>query len=249
MNAQSNDRPLRLGAVYPNDMWVDRDAEAVLNDFRYFLPPEVELISAGTPVPAISQSLSLGIALAQNGDIEEASCRLLRYDPAFFAYYCTTVSFVRGHGKDLEICRRITQATGKPATTTSTAMIEALKTLRVSRVSLASPYAGDVEEKFVEFIEAHGIKVSRNLSLGLEEEHSLVPSETMSQLAEEANAPKAEAIFVGCTGQRLAPCIEGLEARIGKPVLTANQVTAWHALRLMGITAKLQGRGRLFSEA
>ena len=69
----------------------------------------------------------------------------------------------------------------------------------------------------------------------------------MSRLVEAANVPEADAVFVGCTGQRLALCIEGLEAKLGKPVLTANQVTSWHALRLMGITAKRAGQGRLFS--
>ena len=161
MNSSPKDRAPRLGAIYPDDMWVDLDVEAVLNDFRHFLPTQVELISAATPVPAVSMALKTGVALAENGDIEEAACRLLRYDPTLFAYYCTTVSFVRGPGKDHEISQRITEATGKPATTTSTAMIEALKALNVRKVSLVSPYLPDVEEKFVEFLEAHEIKVSK----------------------------------------------------------------------------------------
>lgn len=240
--------PLRLGALYPDDMWVDRDVEMVLSDFRHFLPKGVTLVSAATPVPAVSLTLEVGIALAENGDIEEAAGRLLRYEPTLFAYYCTTVSFARGPGKDLEISRRITETTGKPATTTSTAMIEALKALNVSRVSLASPYLPDVEEKFVEFVEAHGIRVSKSLSLGLGQGHSIVPSEKIFQLAATADDPGAEAVFVGCTGQRLALWIETLERKLGKPVLTANQVTSWHSLRLMRVAAKREGRGRLFSQ-
>ncbi len=209
--------------------------------FGTFFPPRSTSFLRRHLCPAVRMDLKWGIALAENGDIEEAASRLLPYDPTLFAYYCTTVSFLRGPGKDHEISQRITKATGKPATTTSTAMIEALKTLDVRRVSLASPYLPDVEEKFVEFIEAHGIKVSKSLSLGLKEGHSIVPSEKMCRFAETANVPDADAVFVGCTGQRLALCIEGLEAKLGKPVLTANQVTSWHALRLMGISAKLAG--------
>ena len=129
--------------------------------FGTFFPPRSSSFLRRHLCPAVSMALKTGVALAENGDIEEAACRLLRYDPTLFAYYCTTVSFVRGPGKDHEISQRITEATGKPATTTSTAMIEALKALNVRKVSLVSPYLPDVEEKFVEFLEAHEIKVSK----------------------------------------------------------------------------------------
>ncbi|MEW5977474.1 MAG: hypothetical protein AB1898_16905 [Acidobacteriota bacterium] len=238
----------RLGAIYPNDVWVDIEAQELVNDFRDFMPPTVELISAGTYIPAVDATLEAGIRLAENGDIEEAARRLMRHGPTCFAYYCTTISFARGLGMDLDIVHRITAATKKPATTTSTALIEALKTLRLSRVVIASPYLPDVQKRFIEFLEGHGIQVLRSVSLSLKDNHSIVPPDTMRKLAESADLPEAEAVVVGCTGQRLATSIEAMETRLGKPVLTANQVTSWHALRLMGLHPKLAGRGVLFSQ-
>jgi maleate isomerase len=58
--------------------------------------------------------------------------------------------------------------------------------------------------------------------------------------------PEADAVFIGCTGQRLARHIDRMEAKLGKPALTANQVTSWHALRLIGIEPNLENRGCLF---
>ena len=171
----------------------------------------------------------------------------MRYNPSCYAYYCTTISFALGPGGDLDIARRITERTGKPATTTSTAMIEALRALGISRVCLASPYMPDVEQQFIRFIEAHGVEVLKSLSLCLKDGHSIVPPENIRRLAESADVEGAEAVFVGCTGQKLAEHINEMEARLGKPVLTANQVTSWHALRLMGIEPQLAARGRLFS--
>ena len=239
----------RLGAIYPDDAWVDCEAQAVVDEFRRFMPKGVELISAATFIPAVDARLDVAVELAENGDIEEAARRLLRHQPDCLAYYCTTMSFARGPGGDIDIAQRITKATGKPATTTSTAMIKALRALNISRVALASPYLSDVEQQFIDFIEAHSIKVMNSLSLYLKDGHPIVPPEKMRQLAESADVPEAEAVFVGCTGQKLAEHVEAMEAKLNKPVLSANQVTSWDALQLMGVPPCLSGRGRLFSQS
>ena len=246
MRTEASLPQLRLGAIYPNDAWVDIEAQALVDDFKSFLPREVELISAATYIPAADATLLNAINWANSADIDEAARRLSRYQPDFFAYYCTTMSFVRGPGMDLDISRRITAASGKPATTTSTAMIAAMRALGVTRVIVASPYLPEVERKFVDFLEAHDIQVLRSKSLHLRDGHSIVPPNEMAELVESCDMPEAEAIFVGCTGQRLARHIESLEAKLGKPVLTANQVTSWHALKLLGVLSPVRQRGSLF---
>ncbi|MCH8205607.1 MAG: hypothetical protein IH956_01220, partial [Chloroflexi bacterium] len=179
--------------------------------------------------------------------IEEAARRLMRYSPDCFAYYCTTVSFVRGFGSDEEINQRITRATGLPATTTSTAMVKALKSLGVRRLALASPYMPDVEAAFIDFLTAHGFEIVSSVALNLPEDHSIVPPERIRRAAEEADRPEAEAVFVGCTGQRIGAILDDIESRLGKPVLSANQVTGWHALQLIGREPVAEGRGSLFA--
>ncbi len=238
----------RLGAIYPDDAWVDVETQAYVDEFRAFLPSTVEMISAATPVLPGDATVDSAVEMAESGHIEEAARRLLTHEVICFAYYCTTVSFVRGPGADLEICRRITDATGvEAATTTSTAMIVALRALGVSRVALASPYLSEVEQKLIEFVEAHGIRVSNSVSLSLSSGHYRMPPDEVRQLAENTDTPDAEAVFVPCTGLRLSAHLEAMENRLGKPVLTANQVTSWHALRLMGVDTRLPKKGRLFS--
>ena len=46
--------------------------------------------------------------------------------------------------------------------------------------------------------------------------------------------PAAEAVLVPDTALTTTQHIAGLEGELGKPVLTANQVTAWYALRVPG---------------
>jgi maleate isomerase len=59
---------------------------------------------------------------------------------------------------------------------------------------------------------------------------------------------EAQTVFVSCTALKTADVIEGLEEELGKPVLTANQVTMWDALRIMGAMELTGGVGRLFSD-
>ena len=237
----------RIGAIYPDDAWVDADVQRMLGEFRYFLPKGVEMVAAETPVPNKEASAEMGVWLAENGDIEVAAQRLLRYSPNCYAYFCTTASFIRGVDLDEEINARVTQATGLPATTTSTAMVKALKQLGVTRLALASPYMPDVEAAFIAFLEGHGFEIVNNVALNLADGHSIVPPERIRGAAEDADRPEAEAVFVGCTGQRLGHLLDDMEARLGKPVLSANQVTVWHALQLVGCEAVVSNRGSLFS--
>jgi maleate isomerase len=52
----------------------------------------------------------------------------------------------------------------------------------------------------------------------------------------------AEAVFISCTNVPTYDIIAPLEARLGKPVLTANQVTMCSALGAIGSRAVGQGQ-------
>ena len=55
-----------------------------------------------------------------------------------------------------------------------------------------------------------------------------------------------DAVFVSCTSLRALKIIPAAEAAIGKPVISSNQVLAWHMLRLAGISDQIQNTGHLF---
>jgi maleate isomerase len=238
---------IRIGAVHVNESWLDAIINRLLADYRSYLPSNVVLLGAGTHVPDRTADVDLGVWLAENGEIEEAARRLLPYHPDCIAYFCTTVSFVRGKGGDVDISDRITAATGLPATTTSTAMIAALRSLNVRRISVASPYMPDVEESFVGFLRAHEFEVLRSVALRRPTGHTLIALSDLLGAITSCDHTDSEAIFVGCTGQRLSGEIDRLERELGKPVLTANQVTVWHALRLLKADAIRSDRGQLMA--
>lgn len=55
----------------------------------------------------------------------------------------------------------------------------------------------------------------------------------------------ADGIFIAGTGFRCVAVLDDLEADLGRPVLSANQVSLWHCLRLSGVQPKVTGYGRL----
>jgi maleate isomerase len=61
-----------------------------------------------------------------------------------------------------------------------------------------------------------------------------VPYDVTAKLVRETNTDDAAAVFISCTNLPTYDVISTLEAELGKPVLTANQVTIWSALTIIG---------------
>ena len=74
---------------------------------------------------------------------------------------------------------------------------------------------------------------------------TLEPSRVVDMVTA-ADHPDAEAVLVPDTAMHTLAIIDQLEAAVGKPVLTANQVTVWKGLELLGPVPELPGLGALF---
>ena len=57
--------------------------------------------------------------------------------------------------------------------------------------------------------------------------------------------PDADGIFITCTNFRCSDVIEEIERDAGIPVVTSNQATAWHLMKLLGINDVVEGYGQL----
>jgi maleate isomerase len=58
----------------------------------------------------------------------------------------------------------------------------------------------------------------------------------------------ADAVLTGGNGFRAVGAIEALEEHLDRPVLTANQVSFWNALRAAGVRSPVTRYGRIFAE-
>jgi len=164
-----------------------------------------------------------------------------------YGFGCTSGSLVKGLGYDQEIIARIKKETGKPATTTATACIQAFKAYGIKKISLATPYEKWLNEKEKLFFEGNGVQVLAMDGLNLPEAEAIasVDPGRIYRMAKSVDRPEADAIFISCTDFRGAEAIHMLEQDLGKPVFTSNQVTLWAMLKLAGVKSPIAGYGRL----
>jgi maleate isomerase len=60
---------------------------------------------------------------------------------------------------------------------------------------------------------------------------------------------EADGVLIAGTGFRCVAILEDLERDLGRPVLSANQLSLWHCLRLAGVATPVEGYGRLFQRS
>lgn len=169
-------------------------------------------------------------------------------DVGVLAFSCTSGSFVGGKDYDLELIRLIEETTGIATTTTTTAVVRALRVLGVERIAMATPYIDAVNKIEKSFLENHGFEVTRMAGGGLIEtpEIQLCEPHVAYRRAREVDHDRAEAIFISCTGFRTVEILERLEADLGKPVISANQATFADCLKIVGVREVRPGHGSLF---
>jgi len=180
-------------------------------------------------------------------DTEKAADLLKTADVTGILYGCTSGSLIKGAGWDHEIIRRIESRVGIPATTTSTAVIEAFKELKVKSVAVATPYVDEVNRIEKDFFEAHGVKVVHIQGLGYttgEELHKESP-ESAYLFARKADRKEAECLFISCTDFAAIEVLNVLEQDLGKPVMSSNTASLWGILKKLEVKERIEDFGEI----
>jgi maleate isomerase len=214
-------------------------------EFYAMAPPGV--ITCTTRVPLSGADVE-GL-LRMGKAVEDAALLLGNSNVDAVILGCTSGSFVQGPAYNDELIRRIGEASGAPATTTTTAVVSALRALGAGRVSVVTPYIDEVNERARAYLEESGIEVCSMEGLGFvrdEDIHGRTPDQNY-RYGRRSCRPAAQALVMLCTALRTAPIISALEADLGKPVVTAIQASLWHGMRIAGVQAGMGGFGRLFT--
>lgn len=155
-----------------------------------------------------------------------------------------------GFARDEELCRRITAATGVPATSSVLAFRDAFRAMGIERVGLVTPYTADVQARIRANWAEAGFRCTAERHLGLSHNFAFagVGEAAVAGLVREVAAEGCDAAAVVCTNMRGTDGAATLERELGLPVLDSIAVTLWAALRLVGAdTAPLARWGRLFA--
>jgi maleate isomerase len=229
-----------LAVVTPFDFALDREV------WRW-APEAVTVHFNRVGYVTVPVGLDLAYAVNSHVAVRQAALELVATTPSVCAYLCSSGSFINGISGEHELREDLTSAGIPTAVTTSGAMLEAMEHLGVSRVAIATPYVAELAHRLEMFLEEAEIETVGSAHLGLPGGIWQVPYEGVASLVLQANRREAEAIFVSCTNLPTYDVIAPLEAELGKPILTANQVTMWAALRALGQPA-CGGGQRLFAD-
>ena len=217
-----------IGVIAPFDLALEREL------WRW-APLDVSFHLARTPFEPVPVSLEQAERVSAAGALQQATRDVLGVDPEVVAYLCTSGSFIHGVEHEQSLRQVILDAGAPAAVTTSGALVDAITALGLTKISVMTPYDDVLTDRLVDFLGELGVVVLRANHLGLGGGIWRVNYRTVAELVLEANDPAAEAIFVSCTNLPTYDIITPLERELGKPVLTANQLTVWSCLGLMGL--------------
>ena len=217
-----------IGVIAPFDLALEREL------WRW-VPMEVSLHLARTPYEPVPVSLEMARLVSDSRHLAAATRDVLHVEPEVVAYLCTSGSFVNGVDYERSLTKAICDAGAPEAVTTSGALAEVLHQLDLRRVSVLTPYDGDLTVALHEFLAELGVRTVASDHLGLGGGIWKVSYRTIAERILAADHGDAEAIFVSCTNLPTFDLIEPLETALGKPVLTANQLTMWACLRRMNL--------------
>jgi maleate cis-trans isomerase len=199
----------------------------------------------GEDLHAVDALLDLG----SEDKLAEGASRLAASRPDAVLWACTSGSFVYGWDGAHDQARKLAAAAGVPASSTSFAFVHAAHALGVRRVAVAASYPDEVAQRFVEFLGRADLEVLSMSSAGIvtAAEVGQLPDDAVVELAVRNDHPDADALLVPDTAMRTVGLVTRLEAALGKPVLTANQVTVWEGVKLASAHVVCPAAGSLFS--
>jgi maleate isomerase len=216
-----------IGVVAPYDFALDHELWG-------WTPHGVTLHVTRTPFvapPGSGEPLERARGYA---DLEaiRATCRTIAAPrPSATAYMCTSCTFVHGLAGDAAVRQVIADSGVGRAITTSSALLEALAAVGARKVALATPYAPAVTARLADFLGEAGLAVTASVGTTVPGGAARASAAAVVDLVRSLPRAGADAIFLSCTNLPTQDVIPGLEAETGLPVLSANLVTMWAALR------------------
>lgn len=184
-----------------------------------------------------------------SGDVLAEGVRSLPGPVDAVVWACTSGSFVFGWDGATAQVAALGATAGVPASSTSFAFTDACAHLGITRVAVGATYPDDVAARFVEFLGAAGVEVLSLSARGIvtAAEVGTLPADAVLEFAAAVDHPDAQAVLLPDTALHTIGVLDQLDAALGKPVLTANQVSIWQGLRLTSEVAPRPGLGTLFA--
>jgi arylmalonate decarboxylase len=219
--------------------------------------PEEGLIMYPTGVTFLVEGLGLESMTPEGYDkvidrIKPAAEKLASRGAKAIALMGTSLTFYKGAAFNQQLTDTIKRATGLPATTMSTAVVEGLKTVGGRRLAVATAYNDEVNARLTVFLKESGFEVVKLKGLGITDMDSPAkvtePELLKFSVGVHESSRGADAMLVSCGGLRTLEILAPLEQQTHVPAVSSTPHALRAGVRLLGLSGRVKGFGTLLAK-
>jgi maleate isomerase len=229
----------RIGMIVPGI--VDETAS---KQFYRMAPAGVTLVKTSLSI----RELTVDDVTAALARVEDAARELGRRKVDCVILGGSPPVLVGGYGSDRLLAERVERAAGVQACAAQTAAVEAMSSLGMRRLAVATPFNDEFNARLKDFLEHSGFTVRCIRSLGVRYQDLMrTPLRAGYELGREcfAEAGDADGIYFPGAPFPIVDVIDALERELSTGVVTSLQASLWKGMALAGAAVPIHGFGRL----
>ena len=163
------------------------------------------------------------------------------------AYGCTSGTIAAGYSSIVEKVNLAKPNT--KVTTPITSAINALKTLKINKLSIFTPYTDEINQSVINYFKKENINITELSYFDIASDLDIgkVDPDYLLDILAKKDLSNSDALFVSCTALPVLSIIKDLEKKTGKVVLSSNQTLIWDTLKQIDFKNEVEGYGELFN--
>jgi arylmalonate decarboxylase len=261
MSLRSRREFLQIGGAGAAFAALGRAADPVLGMIfppaGYPVPPEARMLYP-TGVRFLAEGVGLERMTPEEydrvfGRIVPVAEKMAKQGANAISVMGTSLTFYKGAAFNQQLIDTIKKATGLPATTMSTGIVEGLRGVGGRRIAVATAYNDVVNQRLRIFLEESGFEVLKVKGLGIErfEDSPPVTQDGLLQFSAEVweSTRQADSLLISCGALKTLELLVPLEKRCKVPVVSSTPHALRAGVRLLGLSGRAPGFGSLLEKA
>jgi maleate isomerase len=182
--------------------------------------------------------------------LEDAVRIVMTTKPDYLIMGMSAPTFWGGVAGNERFEQRIRDLSGLEVSGGATAIRAALEVLKAKTLAFLSPYQAIGDEHVQRFFEEAGFTVKRSYGFKVPsiDAISSTPQRALIDVLKQLDSDDVDVLVQAGTNLSMLRLADEAERWIGKPVVTVNSATLWHALRAYGIEDRFEGFGTLLRD-
>jgi maleate isomerase len=234
---------LHVGVIFPTPV----PPRAVL-EFYEAVPDGVDMTTVSLTIQQLTDD---DMDEAIKG-MERAAKQLANFDVDVIYQSGVPPVVRRGRGFGDELADRLSQASGLPAITDMSSVIDAMRTTKLSTLAMATPFQQFINDRLVDYLAGEKIRVLSNTALGIKRNVEIrrlpIPVEySTARKTFLASPEKPDGIYIPCGGWGSLHNIDLLEKDLDTTVVTWMNAMIWSAMKRGKVAGPIHGFGKLLA--